>query len=138
MEHVITAGQHRHVMVNIPILIVHRPGNRVQDARHGVRVGVVLVISRVQRERIGMVHPVHHVVPDIIVQGSAMLQRHRLAMVMDLIHAAINHQTVCIQVLQHQIHVHGHVVVDIIWKMERVYQTPKLVQVICLALNMET
>ena len=94
MERVITAGQHRHVMVNIPILIVHRPGNRVQDVHHGVRVGVVLVISRVQRERIGMVHPVHHVVPSIIVQGSAMLQRHHLAMVMDVIHAPTIIQTV--------------------------------------------
>ena len=113
MEHVITAGQHRHVMVNIPILIVIRRANRVQDVHHGVRVGVVLVISRVQRERIGMVHPVHHVVPAIIVQGSAILPRHRLAMVMGVIHAAINHQTVCIQVLQHQTHAHGHVMPDI-------------------------
>ena len=32
----------------------------------------------------------------------------------------------------------GHVIVDIILTMAHVYQTPKLVQVICLTLNMET
>ena len=113
MERVITAGQHRHVMVNILILIVIRRANHVQDVRHGVRVEVVLVISRVQRKHIGTVRPVQRAPQDIIVLDLAILPRHRLAMVMVVIHAAINHQTVCIQVLQHQTHAHGHVMQDI-------------------------
>lgn len=112
MAHVITADQHRHVMVTILILIVIRRANRVRGVRHGVRVRVVPVISRVQRERIGMVHPVHHVVTGIIVQDSAMLRKHRLAMVMDVIHATINQIILNTLAVQHQIHVHGHVMRD--------------------------
>ena len=125
-------------MENIPILIVIRRANHVRVVHHGVRVGVVLVISRVQRERIGMVHPVHHVVPGIIVQGSAMLPRHRLAMVMGVIHAAINHQTVRIQVLQHQTHVAGHVTAVITTKEAPAYQIPRHVRATCRVHSMAT
>ena len=99
-------------MENIPILIVIRPVNRVRDVRYGEHVGGGLVISRVQRERIGMVHPVHHVVPGIIVQGSAMLPRHRLAMVMGAVHVPINQIILNTAAVQHQTHAHGHVMRD--------------------------
>ena len=49
MVHVHTVGQHKPVMVNIPIRHANPPGQRVQDVLHGEHVEVAQSVSHVMR-----------------------------------------------------------------------------------------